>query len=56
MHVSLFGALPDVGVDVADTVTDIGTTLGAVVLAVVGVYAAFLVVRFGMRWLKRTGG
>lgn len=46
--------IPDIGVDVGGLITTGITTLGAVVAVAVGGYAAFLVVRRGLVWL-RTG-
>ena len=45
-------ALPDIGVDIGAAVeTGVGS-LGAIVLVAVGGYAAFLVVRRGLYWLR----
>lgn len=46
--------LPDLGVDTAGTATAIGTALGGVVATTITIFGAFLVVRFGLMWIKRT--
>ena len=56
MNFSLPGLLadftiPDIGVDTAGAVTAAITALAAVVVVAVGGYAAFLIVRRGLRWL-----
>ena len=43
--------VPDIGVDTASAVSASITALGGVVAVAVGGYAAFLVVRKGLRWL-----
>ena len=48
--------LPPTGVDVGAHVTAAGTDLGAIVVVIVGVFFAFMLVRFGIRWAKRMGG
>lgn len=48
--------LPDTGVDVAGYVTALITALGVVVAAVLGGYAAFLLIKKAMRWLSRALG
>ena len=48
--------LPDPGVDVAGHVTAGITALGAIVLVAVGGYFAYMVIRFGLRWAKRSAG
>jgi len=49
----LFGqAVPDIGVDVGSLVTNGITALGAVVAVAVGGYAAFLIVKQGLMWLR----
>ena len=46
--------LPSTGVDVAGHVTALITDLGAVVLVAVGGYAAFLLIRMGLRWMRKS--
>jgi len=46
--------LPALGVDVAGTATAISTALGTVVGTLIAIFGAFLVVRLGMRWIRRT--
>ena len=51
----LFGqavSVPDIGVDVGGLVTNGITALGAVVAVAVGGYAAFLIVKQGLMWLR----
>lgn len=43
--------IPDIGVDTGAAVTAAITLLGGVVAIAVGGYAAFLIVRRGLRWL-----
>ena len=45
--------IQDVGVDFAGLTTDLATKLGAVVTLIVGVYCGFLLVKFGMKWLRK---
>ena len=45
-------ALPDIGVDVGGAVQSGVSSLGTVVLIAVGGYAAFLIVRRGIYWLR----
>lgn len=45
--------IPDVGVDFPGLVTAAGTALGTTVVAIVGVYFGFLIVRLAMKWSKK---
>ena len=46
--------LPDVGVEVADTATAMGTALGTIVQTLVTIFGAFMVVWLGLKWVRRT--
>jgi len=48
--------LPDTGVDVAAWIPVVITSLGTVVLATVGGYFAFLLIRKGMKWARKAFG
>lgn len=43
--------LPDTGVDVGGYITALITGLGAVVAIAVGGFAAFMLIRAGLRWM-----
>lgn len=45
-------ALPDIGVDIGGAVESGVGSLGTIVLLAVGGYAAFLIVRRGLYWLR----
>lgn len=57
LSVSAFAqvTLPDLGVDVSDYATAMGTDLGAVFVTILAIAAVFIVGRIGWRWLKRVG-
>lgn len=46
--------LPDLGVDVSGAATAIGTGLGAIVAVCVGIAGAFLLIKYGLGWIRRT--
>ena len=46
--------LTDIGVDVSGTATAIGTSLGQIVASTITIFGAFLVVRYGLMWIKKT--
>ncbi len=46
--------LPDLGVDVAGTATAIGTGLGSIVATTITIFGAFLIVRYGLMWIRKT--
>ncbi|MEM8709475.1 MAG: hypothetical protein AAGG01_00870 [Planctomycetota bacterium] len=48
--------LPDLGVDVAGTATAMGTDLGAVFTAILGIAAVFIIGTIGWMWLRRYRG
>lgn len=48
--------LPDTGVDVPGLITASITGLGVIVVAALGGYAAFLLVRKAMGWMRRALG
>jgi len=48
--------LPDLGVDVEEYVSLMGTSLGGVFVAVLAVAIVFMVGKIGWRWLRRAGG
>ena len=45
--------IPDVGVDVAAGITTLGTELGVIVAAALGLYAAFLLIKLGAKSFGR---
>ena len=47
--------LPELGVDIPGTATAMGTDLGAIFTAVVGISAVFIAGKIGWRWLRRAG-
>lgn len=47
--------LPDLGVDVTEYVTLMGTQLGGIFVAVLAVSIVFITGKIGWRWLKRAG-
>lgn len=47
--------LPDTGIDIPGHITAAVTSLGTVLLAVVGAWFSFLVVRKALRWVRRIG-
>lgn len=53
---SLFGqiTIPDVGVDISGAIGTAATALGSIVAVAVGTYLAFLLVRKGLGWLRRS--
>ncbi len=46
--------LTDIGVDTAGTATAIGSALGSIVATTITIFGAFLVVRYGLMWIKKT--
>ncbi len=46
--------LPATGVDVDGYITALITDLGPIVAVVLGGFLAFLLIRFGMKWARRT--
>lgn len=47
--------LPDLGVDVPAYATAMGTDLGGIFVAVLGISAVFIAGKIGWRWLRRAG-
>lgn len=47
--------LPDLGFDVSEYATAMGTDLGTVFVTILGIAAVFIIGKIGWRWLKRAG-
>ena len=48
----ILGAIPDVGVDFAQLITDAGTYVGGIVVAAIAMRFAFIGVKAGITWAK----
>ena len=48
--------LPDLGVDVPGHATAMGTDLGTIFIAILGISAVFIAGSIGWRWLRRAKG
>jgi len=48
--------IPSTGVNFTALITEATTKLGAIVQAIVAVYIGFLLVRFGMAWVRKIKG
>lgn len=46
--------LPETGVDVSAFITTSITALGGIVAVAIGGYAAFMLVKMGLKWLRRS--
>lgn len=46
--------LPDIGVNMEDTVDAVGSGLGGMIQPMLLLFGAILVAKLGMRWLRRT--